>query len=96
MVSGNDLLAKLCCFVLQLADLFFEAVLEAFDRTQMEQALVDGIRISAAQVQHFLRPNDMVGPGLYVRNRLLLTTRQREGNGYSNFVDGSWLGFPQL
>jgi hypothetical protein len=30
VVSGNDLLAKLRCFVLQLADLFFEAVMDAF------------------------------------------------------------------
>ena len=49
MVSGNDLLAELRCFVLQLADLFFEAVMDAFDRTEMKQALVDGIGISPAQ-----------------------------------------------
>jgi hypothetical protein len=78
VVSGNDLLAKLRCFVLQLADFFFETVMDAFDRTQMEQALVDGIRISPAQVQHFLRPNDIVGPGLY-RFVTIISAQERDG-----------------
>lgn len=63
MVSGDNLLAQLRRLGLDLADVCFEPVMDALDRTQIDEAGIDGVGIGAAQVQHFPRANDVVRPG---------------------------------